>query len=290
MARAPLRKSPSKAVRWRPWVQAAFLAVWLGPFGLRLLNVCGPVFHCYACPLAAFSCPVGVMAQFSAMHLFPFAAVGTLLVVGGLVGGFVCGWACPFGFFQDLLAKIPTRKLRLPPWTGHFRYVVLLATVIAVPFFFGKDSPLFICSICPAGATEASLPAMVRQAATGGWDAVVWPNAIKLTLLGLLIAAVFVKTRPWCTLLCPLGAIFGACNRFAVATMKVDQAACTSCGACDRMCRYGVRPQKDINDPLCIRCMECTRCGAISVGTVFGRPSAGAPPETAPEPQTPPDE
>lgn len=269
-AKPPIRKSPMKAARWRHVVQAGFLLVWFGPFGLRLLNVCGPVFHCYACPLATFGCPIGTMAQFSAMHLFPFAVVGTLLVAGGLLGGVVCGWICPFGFFQDLLAKIPTRKVRLPSWTGHFRYVVLVGAVIAVPFFFGKDSPLFICSICPAGATEASIPAMVGQARDGGWGAIVWPNALKLALLGLLVVAVFFKTRPWCTLLCPLGAIFGACNRFSAVYMKVHKSPCTSCGACQHMCRYGVRPAKYINDPLCIRCLDCTRCEAISLETVVG--------------------
>lgn len=281
MAKAQVRKFPSKAVGWRPWVQTAFLAVWLGPLGLRLLNVCGPVYHCYACPLASFACPIGIMAEFSAFHIVPFAAIGTLLLVGGLVGGFVCGWVCPFGFFQDLAGRVPTRKFRLPPWTGYFRYVVLAATVFAIPYFFGREHPLFICSICPAGATEAGIPSMLRSAAAG--QPVVWPNAIKLGLLAALVVALFVKYRPWCTLLCPLGAVFGLCNRFSAAYMKVNKETCTSCGACTKICRFGVRPQKSISDPLCIRCLECTRCDAISVETVLGKPPAAAPQNTSAE-------
>jgi len=278
MANPPLRQSPLAAARFRPWVQLGFLAVWFGPFGLRMLNVCGPVFHCYGCPLASFACPIGVMAQFSGAHIVPFAALGTLLLVGGLVGGFVCGWACPFGFFQDLLGKIPTRKFQLPPWTGHFRYVVLAATVVAVPYLWGEAHALFVCNWCPAGATEASIPFMSKQAAAG--QAIPWPNALKLVVLGLLVVAVFFKWRPWCTLLCPLGAVFGACNRFSAAYMKVDRANCTSCGACRKQCRYGVLPDRNISDPLCIRCLRCTRCSAISVETVFRPAEEGAPPET----------
>src|SRR5512138_1533217 len=76
--------------RRRPWVQALFLLVWLDPLLLRMHNVCGPVFHCYSCPLATFACPIGVIANFSALHLIPFAAIGTLVVIGASVGTAVC--------------------------------------------------------------------------------------------------------------------------------------------------------------------------------------------------------
>ena len=46
--------------RWRSWVQAGFLLVWLNPLLFHLQGFCGPVFHCYSCPLAAFACPIGI--------------------------------------------------------------------------------------------------------------------------------------------------------------------------------------------------------------------------------------
>ncbi len=66
----------SKLARWRSWVQAGFLLAWLDPLMLRMHTVCSPVFHCYSCPLATFACPIGVLANFSAIHLIPFAALG----------------------------------------------------------------------------------------------------------------------------------------------------------------------------------------------------------------------
>ena len=86
MAEAKPPSFTARLARWRTLVQAAFLLVWLDPFMLRLHSVCGPVFHCYSCPLATFACPIGVIANFGALHVFPFLAVGTLLVVGGLFG------------------------------------------------------------------------------------------------------------------------------------------------------------------------------------------------------------
>jgi polyferredoxin len=277
MAKPVFNIDPTKTIRWRPWVQLSFVLLWLGPVGLRLFNVCGPVFHCYGCPLASFACPIGVMAQFSQLHFFPFIAVGTLLLTGALLGGFVCGWICPFGFVQDLLGRLPTRKFQLPAWVGYFRYVVLLGAVVAVPFLLGEKNPLFICNFCPAGATEASFPAMIRAAQAG--QVVTWPNVLKLTVLGLVVAALFVKWRPWCSTLCPLGAIFGFCNRFAAIHMKVDEPNCHGCGRCEAQCRYGVTPHQNIDNALCIRCQECTRCSGISIRTIL-----------SPRPLEPPDE
>ncbi len=164
---SPIQKVVSKLIAWRTAVQSLFLLVWLDPLNLRMHTVCAPVFHCYACPLATFACPIGVIAQFSALHLFPFIAIGLLIAVGALFGSIICGWVCPFGLLQDLAAKVPTPRLKIPQWMGYFRYVVLLGTVLAIPYFFGEGHPLFICRICPAGGIEKALPDVV-SAAIGG--------------------------------------------------------------------------------------------------------------------------
>ena len=178
------------------WIQSAFLVVWLDPLGLRLHTMCSPVFHCYSCPLATFACPIGVMAQFSAMHLFPFVAIGLLVTVGILFGTLICGWVCPFGFLQDMASKVPTPRFDLPKFTGYFKYVVLVVTVLAIPYFFGEGHLLFFCRICPAGALEARVPSMVNQAMAG--QVVVWPSVLKLTILILFLIAIFFVKRPWC--------------------------------------------------------------------------------------------
>ncbi len=257
-------------MRFRTWVQTAFLGVWMLPMGGALFNICGPVYHCYACPLATFACPIGVIANFSAIHVFPFFAVGMLLFVGGAVGAFICGWACPFGFFQDLLSKVPTPRWRLPAWTAHTRWAVLLGMVIFVPYFFGVAHPLFICRLCPVGGIEGGVPAVV-SAAIAGEEALPWPSPWKIGIVVLVVSAMFFTYRPWCMLFCPLGAIFTAFNRFSAFFLRFEPKACTSCTACHKMCPAGLTPDKRANDPRCIRCLECTKCptSALSVGSVF---------------------
>lgn len=259
----------SKLIPYRLWVQLGFLAAWLDPLGVRWHSMCSPVFHCYACPLSTFACPIGVIAQFGAIHVFPFVAVGLLVVFGSLLGTLVCGWMCPFGFLQDLVGKIPTPKFDPPRWTHWGRFVVLGATVLAIPYFFGADHPLFVCKVCPAGALEAAAPTLVTQAIHG--DALVWPNAIKIGITLAFLVAMFFMRRPWCRILCPLGAIFAMFNRVSAVFLKIDHSACTDCKACHKMCKYGGQPEAAANSLSCVRCLECTGCkpGALQFGTIF---------------------
>ena len=268
----------SKLLPWRMGVQSAFLLAWLDPLGLRLHNMCSPVFHCYACPLSTFACPIGVLAQFSALHIFPFVAIGLLIVLGVLFGSLICGWACPFGFLQDLVAKVPTPKFDLPKWAGNLRYVVLIVTVLAVPYFWGEEHWLFICRVCPAGALEAAVPNMTGQAIAG--EKIAWPNALKLTILGVFLITIFFMKRPWCRMLCPLGAIFSLFNRVSAFFVRFNADECTDCGRCHKLCEYGIEPEKSPNDSRCVRCLECTNCGpsALTFGSIFEHSKTVTPP------------
>ncbi|MHC4353833.1 MAG: 4Fe-4S binding protein [Planctomycetota bacterium] len=259
----------SKLVPWRTWIQASFLLVWLDPMGFRLHTMCAPVFHCYACPLSTFACPIGIIAQFSALHILPFIAIGLLVTFGALFGSLVCGWACPFGFLQDLAVKVPTPRFDLPKAAGYVRYVMLIGTVLLIPYFFGEEHPLFVCRICPAGALEAAVPNMAGQFAAG--KDVVWPNAVKLTILALFLGAIFFVKRPWCRVLCPLGAIFSLFNRFSALFIRFEADECTQCERCHKLCKFGIEPEKSANDLRCVRCLECTKCRpeALTLGSIF---------------------
>ncbi len=254
--------------RRRLWVQSSFLFVWLAPM-FRNHMVCAPVFHCHACPLAAFACPIGVLAHFSALHVFPYLAVGTLLIFGTLLGGFVCGWLCPFGLFQDLLGRIPTRKFTLPAWTSYIRFVVLGLFVLAVPYWFGEGSPLFFCRLCPASALEAALPNTIKLALAG--EPLVWATATKMTIFVIFLLLALFTWRPWCTAFCPLGAIYSICNSFSFIFVRVDREKCGDCGICTSVCRYGEGPNQRANDLRCIRCLDCTKCQSVNIASVLSR-------------------
>ncbi|MGA2068654.1 MAG: 4Fe-4S binding protein [Thermoguttaceae bacterium] len=279
-ARGSSRRRPghSRARRWRIWVQAAFLLAWLDPLMLRVHTVCSPVFHCYSCPLATFACPIGVLANFSALGQIPYLAIGTLLVVGASVGSLVCGWACPFGFLQDLFGRIPTHKFMLPVWLGYCRYAVLGGLVLWIPYVYGEGHPLFFCSVCPAGAAEGALPHVAGLALAG--QAIDWPGATKIVILLVFVGLALCTWRPWCTLFCPLGAVYSLCNRFSLVFVRLAPEACTECDLCRDLCHLRGPSERRAGPGRCIRCLECTGCGAIGIGTALGprrkTPVAGA--------------
>ena len=76
-------------------------------------TVCVPVLNCYSCPAASGACPIGAFQALvgSSKFSFSYYITGFLILLGVLLGRFICGFLCPFGWFQELLHKIPTKKL-----------------------------------------------------------------------------------------------------------------------------------------------------------------------------------
>ncbi|MBF0469275.1 MAG: 4Fe-4S binding protein, partial [Desulfamplus sp.] len=79
-----------------------------------LKGVCVPFLNCYACPTAVFSCPIGALQHFMTIRVIPYYLIGFFVVTGITVGRMACGWLCPFGFLQDIMYKIPSRKMKIP--------------------------------------------------------------------------------------------------------------------------------------------------------------------------------
>ena len=71
--------------------------------------VCVPGLNCYSCPGAAGACPIGAFQAVvgSSKFRFSYYITGILILLGVLLGRFICGFLCPFGWFQELLHKIP---------------------------------------------------------------------------------------------------------------------------------------------------------------------------------------
>jgi len=149
--------------------------------------------------------------------------------------------------------------------------------VLAIPYWCGEDHPLFFCSLCPAGALEAGLANTAQLAVSG--NELVWPSATKLTIFAVILVAMLFTWRPWCTVLCPLGAIFSLCNFFSFLFVRVRKEDCTHCGLCDRLCRYGSGPLERGGDMQCIRCLDCTQCTRVSVSTILSRTPQSTKPE-----------
>lgn len=237
-----------------------------------LKGICTPLFNCYACPSALFSCPIGTMQHFAATGKVPFYAAGSLAVVGASVGRMTCGTLCPFGFLQDLLHKIRTWKGRLPRWTTSLRYAVLLILVFLVP---ALTQVHWFSRLCPMGTLSAGLPWVTMSAKIRALiGSVFW---VKIGILLLFVAFSVLIKRPFCRAACPLGAIFSLFNRASFLQLAWNPDTCTRCGKCQKLCPVDIRPDYKPTSAECLRCLDCTRCPSLKLTTVFNRTPFGIP-------------
>jgi len=169
-----------------------------------------------------------------------------------LAGPVVCGWVCPFGTFQEWLAKLGRRLLgkrygRILPrgvdrWLRLLRYV-LLALVI---YNTAASARLVFQAVDPYFALFNFWTGEVALAA--------------YAILGLTILLSMVVERPWCRYACPYGAFLGLSNRIRLFRLKRKEATCIHCSACDKACPMGIPvSQRDaVRDLSCISCLKCT--------------------------------
>ncbi|XVG96243.1 4Fe-4S binding protein [Eubacteriales bacterium KG127] len=242
----------------------------------NIKNACVPGLNCYSCVGALGSCPIGSLQAVIGKSggRFSFYVVGFLLLIGSLLGRFVCGFLCPFGFFQDLLHKIPfPKKIRTMPKEKilvKLKYVILLVFVILLPMYLvndiGNSYPYFCKFICPVGTLEGGIPLVLLNKAMRGSIGFlfVWKNVILITTIILSIMIY----RPFCKLICPLGAIYSLFNKVSFYRYQINCDKCINCGRCAKICLMNVDPVKDANHLECIRCGNCRKAcpkGAIEL-------------------------
>lgn len=224
---------------------------------------CVPFMNCYSCPGARFSCPIGGLQAVlgSRKRYVSLYILGFLLLIGILFGRLICGFLCPFGFIQDMIHKIPSKKLKVYQPLKYIKYVMLILLVIILPMFLTNDiglgDPYFCKYVCPIGTLEGGIFLVSTKKALQ--SIVGFLYYYKLTILFvILITSIFIY-RPFCKILCPLGVIYGLLNRLSFGKINLNKESCITCGKCERVCKMEVIPYIEPNSVECIRCGECIK-------------------------------
>ncbi len=272
-----LSETPSGRRRSKPpwWLRHRFAVqvlslVFANSYILRAWKgFCYPVLNCWSCPAANFACPLGVLQNAASnagytlsgsgirglWAAIPVYTVGTLLLFSGLFGRMMCGWLCPFGFLQDLIGRLRKKKLLIRPAWSYVRYGVLVALVLVVPYY--THVPWF-SKLCPMGALQGGLlqPLLnpdLRPMMHEWW----W---LKQGILLVTVVAMIFWRRPFCAVICPLGAIFSLCSRISAWEIRWDESKCVDCMLCVKRCPQGLDPRREVGGHRCVACLECQKC------------------------------
>jgi len=236
--------------------------------------------------------------------IFPFLALGVLLLVPCLVGRSFCGWVCPFGFVQDLCALTPVRKRnpsrQLNETLSDIKYVILGITLLftiwlGITTFLGTDEPLrnalgpfataFWSVLSPAATFFVIIPHLALQGhlspyitdwwKMGLWQPLLW---LRIIFLAIILALAIVVRRPYCRWICPVGALMGIFSRFSLLGISRRPAECLgeACESrrCQNECPMGVRvmeaPWGRLYSGSCILCLDCkAKCPHDAIDVVF---------------------
>ena len=259
------------------------------PFGL-------PILASINSPSTAIYSSLDLLQLELSQPEFPWIVVGSILLIGAIVGKALCGWVCPIGFIQDIITTLKNRLDSVSPRTHKgrkkFKYFVLfliflLSGSLGLALYLGAGTDYKnalgvlatgpFTAISPDGTLFGTIPVIVRLASENLASILarpptiqdVWSQltkvppllAIRMLVLAGFFGAAWKVPRFWCRYVCPTGALMAIFQRHSFAGIKRDPIKCMKCPHCEIRCPMQINildlPWEKFNDPECIMCMEC---------------------------------
>ncbi|KAJ5073732.1 ferredoxin-type protein naph [Anaeramoeba ignava] len=243
-------------------------------FGIKSSSIIVPFLHptqsLYSTAIGAYD-----LLEYSLTSgLLPILALGVILTTSLTVGKLFCGWACPLGFVQDLMAYIPIKKRSFgKDMEKNFKELKYAVVVIFLflAFLFGLSSqdyekeyknPFSDCPfnvISPSSTLFAYIPWALFWKPTVFFTSILaW---IKIALLLATLISSTIYPRFFCRYVCPLGTILGIPSDYKFLKIKIKSKRTEDINSMlNRVCPMKVSIERNssyINSSSCIHCGNC---------------------------------
>ncbi|MGA2914578.1 MAG: 4Fe-4S binding protein [Sedimentisphaerales bacterium] len=232
------------------------------------------------------------------LHLDPLAAISTTLsthrlyapllwsvltiILTILIGRFFCGWVCPFGSLHQFISHLSHRNkkpldlvsLHKYRKSQNIKYYILIIFLIAAALPQLQNlqiGPLDPIPLFTRTVNLLLLPVVDNSVnLLSATDRYFRTAPLILTVFLVFVLLNFVIPRFFCLHICPLGALFGLLNRFALWRITRNS-NCTDCKLCNAHCQGSCQPSEMLKQSECILCLNCLddcKFNAIDFNTV----------------------
>lgn len=178
--------------------------------------------------------------------------------------GVFCGWLCPFGAMQELLAKV-ARFFKLPQWNPSYR----VQSRAWIGKYLAAGGLVIVAIGWPEAEPLAAEVEPFKTAITSMFSRPLPYVGYAVILLGI---GLFTE-RAYCRFLCPLGGVLAAFDRLHIFTLLKRRPECGSpCHLCENSCPVkAIKPTGEIVMAECFQCLDCqveyydeTRCPPLA--------------------------
>ena len=176
---------------------------------------------------------------------FSYIALGTfltLLLLTFLFGRIYCSFLCPLGLLQEIifyLAK-PFCKFN-KTFEKNKIYKYLIASVFYGALF---GSSVFLAKYLEPYTIFVSASSLTKTS---------------LIIVSAIILLVILRSRFFCTNICPVGTVLGLISRYSIFKINIDKSKCVKCGMCVKNCQSNSIDIENgiVQNETCVKCFKC---------------------------------